>query len=105
MHGATIKIIDAQKAKLRNNYKNTKLKLLKKNAEIWFNKIRKIKHLKPNYINIKINGNKQRDKKTTCNAVRYWINQEIKFLYRKKQNLNNQLYQIQLKCMHRCNGL
>jgi hypothetical protein len=39
MHGATIQIIDAQKAKLGNNYKNTKLKLLKTNAAIWFNKI------------------------------------------------------------------
>ena len=29
MHGATIKIIEAQQAKLRNNYKNTRLKLLK----------------------------------------------------------------------------
>jgi hypothetical protein len=38
MHGTTIKIIDAQQAKLRNDYKNTKLKLLKTNAEIWFNK-------------------------------------------------------------------
>jgi hypothetical protein len=35
MHGTTIKIIDAQQAKLRNNYKNTKLKLLKTNAAIW----------------------------------------------------------------------
>jgi len=66
-------IIDAQQTKLRNNYKNTKLKLLKTNAAIWFNKICKIKHIKPNYINIKINGNKQRDKKTTSNAVRYRI--------------------------------
>jgi hypothetical protein len=39
MHGGTtIKIIDAQQAKLRNKYKNTKLKLLKTNAAIWFNK-------------------------------------------------------------------
>ena len=66
---------------------------LKTNSAIWFNKICKIKNLKPNYINIKINGNKQRDKKTTSNAVRYRINQEIKFVYRKKQNLNHQLYQ------------
>ena len=56
MHGTTIKIIDAQQAKLRNNYKNTKLKLLKTNAAIWFNKMFKINHLNPNYINIKING-------------------------------------------------
>jgi hypothetical protein len=55
MHGTTIKIIDAQQAKLRDNYKNTDLKLLKTNAAIWFNKMCKIKHLKPNYINIKIN--------------------------------------------------
>jgi hypothetical protein len=32
MHGTTIKIIEAQLAKLRNSYKNTKLKLLKTNA-------------------------------------------------------------------------
>jgi hypothetical protein len=30
MHGTTVRIIDAQQAKLRNNYKNTKLKLLKR---------------------------------------------------------------------------
>ena len=32
MHGATIKVIDAQQAKLTNIYKNTKFKLLKTNA-------------------------------------------------------------------------
>jgi len=30
MHSATIKIVNAQQAKLNSNYKNTKLKLLKK---------------------------------------------------------------------------
>jgi len=29
MHGATVKIVNSQQAKLNNNYKNTKLKLLK----------------------------------------------------------------------------
>jgi len=58
MHGATIKIVNAQQAKLNNNYKNTKLKLSKTNATIWFNKMCKIKQLQPNYINIKINGQK-----------------------------------------------
>jgi len=38
MHGATIKIVNAQQAKL-NDYKNTKLKLLKANAAIWFNEM------------------------------------------------------------------
>jgi hypothetical protein len=51
MHGTTIKIINAQQAKLCTNYKNTKLKLLKTNAAIWFNKLCRITQLKPNYIN------------------------------------------------------
>jgi hypothetical protein len=62
MHDTTIKIIDAQQAKLRNSYKNTKLNLLKTNAAIRFNKICRIKHLKPNYINIKINGKELQDR-------------------------------------------
>jgi len=65
MHGATIRIFNAQQAKLNNNYKHTKLKLLKANAAIWFNKMCTIKQLKPNYINIKINGQKPQDKKIT----------------------------------------
>jgi len=55
MHGATIRIMNAQQTKL-NNYKNTRIKLLKTKAAIWFNKMCKVKQLKPNYINIKING-------------------------------------------------
>jgi hypothetical protein len=34
-----VKIIEAQQASLFNSYKNTKLKLPKTNAAIWFNKI------------------------------------------------------------------
>ena len=33
-----IKIIKAQQTKIHNNYKNTRLKLLKTNTAIWFNK-------------------------------------------------------------------
>jgi hypothetical protein len=43
MHGKAIKIIETQQAKICNSYKNTKLKLLKMNAAIWFNKICKKK--------------------------------------------------------------
>jgi len=32
MHGETIKIINAKQAKLNNNYKNTKYRLLRTNA-------------------------------------------------------------------------
>jgi len=38
MHGICFKIIEAQQAKIYN-YTNTRLKLLKTNAAIWFNKI------------------------------------------------------------------
>jgi len=76
-------VVNAKQAKL-NNYKNTRLKLLKTNAAIWFNKMCKVKQLKPNYINIKINGHKPQNKKTKINVIRFRINQEIKFLYRKK---------------------
>ena len=40
MHGTTnIKFIDAQQAKLAYQYKNTKRKLYKTNAAIWYNKV------------------------------------------------------------------
>jgi hypothetical protein len=76
MHGATMKNIEAQQAKLCNTYKNTKLKLFNTNAATWFNKMCGIRRLQPNYINIKINGKKLEDRKTTYNAVTYRINQE-----------------------------
>jgi len=35
MHVATMKIVNAQQAKLKNNYMNTNLKLLKTNENHW----------------------------------------------------------------------
>ena len=49
MYGERIKIINAKQAKLYNNFKNTKCKLLRTNAAIWFNKMCKIKQVKPGY--------------------------------------------------------
>jgi hypothetical protein len=60
MLGATIKIVTPQQAKLMNIYKNTKVKLLKTNAAIWFNKICRDRHPQPHYINIRVNGRNQR---------------------------------------------
>ena len=71
MHSTTVKIVEAQQVKLCTSYKNTKLKLLKTNAAVWFNKMGRIKHLKPNYINIKINRKKSQDKNTTTNGIKY----------------------------------
>ena len=67
-------------------------------STIWFNKTCRDKQLTPNYINIKINGNNRQCNNTIRTAVRYRLNQEIKFLYIKKQKLNDQLYKHQLKC-------
>ena len=51
-----VNIIEDQQASVCNSYKNTKLKLLKTNEAIWSNKTCKIKHMKTNYINIKVSG-------------------------------------------------
>ena len=72
---------------------------------MWFYKVCKIKQLKPKYINIKINGQKPQYKKTTINDIRYRLNQEIKFLYRKKQHLNQRLYCLHLEGAHQYNGM
>jgi hypothetical protein len=74
------------------------LKLLKTNATMWYNNTCKAKQLTPKYIHIKINGNNTQSKKTTTAVTKYRFNQEIKFLYRKKQKLNEQLYRIYLEC-------
>jgi len=65
----------------------------------------KIIQLKPNYINIKVNGNKSQDSKTTTNAINCRINQEITFLYCKNQNPSQQLHSLHLKCAHYCSGM
>jgi len=42
-----------RQVKVCNIYKNTNLKLIKTGAAIWFNKVCKIKHIKPNYIHFR----------------------------------------------------
>jgi len=45
------------------------------------------------------------DKKTTINAIRFRIDQEIKFLCRKKQHLNQRLYHPHLENAHQYKGM
>ena len=102
MHGHTkIKIIDAKQALETRLYTNTKRKLLKTNAAIWFNKKCKEKQIKPKYINIKSKNNSTQDKKTITMAIKYRINQELKYLYSKKQKLNTTLYKAHLLGAHK----
>jgi len=53
MHGETVKFVGAQQTKLYKIYKNTKLKLLKTNAAVWFNKMCRDTQLQPRYISFK----------------------------------------------------
>ena len=84
MHGTTrLKFIDAKHAKEIYHYKNTKRKLYKTKAAMWYNKTCRLKQLTPTYINIRINGKNQQCQKTLRTANQYRINQEIKFLSKR----------------------
>jgi hypothetical protein len=56
------------------------------------------KQLTSNYISIKISGKNKECQKTIKAATQYRLNQELKFLYVKKQKLNERLYRIHLEC-------
>ena len=86
MNGACIKMTETQQAKIYNSYKTTKLKLLKRNAAIWFNKICKSKHLTPKYFFIKFNGNNKKTKNIRKAATRCRIKKGIKFYIVKNKN-------------------
>jgi len=55
-----MKFASALQAKTFNIFKNTRLKLLKTNAAIWYNKMCKARHLKPGYISIRFAGKTSR---------------------------------------------
>jgi hypothetical protein len=65
MHGhENLKFGHAKQAREIYAFRNTKRKLLKTIAAIWFNKTCRAKHLSPSYISIKINGNQKQDRYT-----------------------------------------
>ena len=74
---------DAQEAKLVYSYKNIKENLHKTNASIWFNKILKIEQLTLKYIHVSVIGNDQKSTNTKNAAIKYRLNQELKYLYKK----------------------
>jgi hypothetical protein len=90
----------AQQAKTFNHFKNTKEKLLKTNAAIWFNKMCRTQQLCPKYVQIKVSGNNHRSQQTKQHAIKHRINQKIKFLYKKNQHLNKKLYSLHLEGAH-----
>jgi hypothetical protein len=53
-------------------------------AAVWFNKTCRERESRPNFINIRINGNNRQCNNTMEAAVRFHLNQEIKFMYRPR---------------------
>ena len=61
MHGMNnMDVINAQQARIIHHYKNTKEKLLKANAAVCLNKVCRLQHLIPKYIQTEVNGNNTR---------------------------------------------
>jgi hypothetical protein len=89
--------IEASQAKLVNQYINTKRKLLRTNAHIWFNRTCKNKNITPKYVNLKLKDSNNAIKLTQKQLTKLRINNELKFLYIKKQQINNQLYKLYLR--------
>jgi hypothetical protein len=65
-YGRQILIRNVKQAQVVYNFKNTKEKLLKTTAAIWFNKICKSHQLTPKYIKIEVNGNNKQSYNTKC---------------------------------------
>lgn len=66
-----MKYINTKQAKNMRSFKHTKKKLLKTNADIWFNKICRNHQLTPKQINIKVNDNSKQSKKNT--TIKYGV--------------------------------
>jgi hypothetical protein len=92
-----IKIITAKQANIMYRFLNTKRKLLITNANIWFNKQAFTQKVIPNYVKIKVIGTSPQVKTTQKIAEQIRIENELEFLYKKKQTINNQLYSIHLE--------
>lgn len=87
----------AGQAKIINKFTNTRRKLLKTIANIKFNKTCKEHNLIPKYIHLKTNSKQQTARDAVENAKKLWLEKEIKFLYKKKNTLNIQTYNLHLE--------
>jgi len=85
MHGTkNIKFATAQPAEQIYQCKKIKEKLYKSSATIRYNKTCQKKQLTPKYIFFKMNGTNHPCLNTVKAATHFCINQELKFLYIKK---------------------
>jgi hypothetical protein len=89
--------IVASQAKSIYLYKNTRSKLQNCCANIYFNRQCLIKKVTPKYANIKFPNTSPSSQITTKKVQITRIKDEIKFLHKKKDKLNLDLYNIHLK--------
>jgi hypothetical protein len=82
------------------HYKNLRLKILKCNANIQFNKQCLQHNITPKYARIKIPHTSHAAKFTQSKVTTIRLKDEIKFLYRQKDFLNKQLYYAHLQVAH-----
>jgi hypothetical protein len=83
----------ASQAKSINSYKNTRSKLLKCCANVYFNKQCLAKRVIPKYANTKFQNTSPVAQFSSKKAQITRIKDEIKFLYKKKENLYRELYE------------
>jgi quinol monooxygenase YgiN len=99
MQNPTMKFIDASQAYSIVKYTNTKRKLLNCNANIYFNKACLRHNITPKYaqVHIKTANTSKAAKHTETQTRLLRIKNEVKFLYKKKQQLNKDLYRLHIK--------
>jgi len=84
----TIKFLASQ-AKSIHRYKSLRSKILKCNANIYFNRQCLVKNLTPKYATIKVPTTSKAAQNTQSKITYIRIKDEIKFLYKKKDQLNS----------------
>jgi len=80
-----------------NKLKHERIKHMNNSLNLAFNKTCKKEGLIPNYIAINIRNKSEAAKKTLRQARRIWLNNEIKFLYKKSNNLVHNIKLLKAK--------
>jgi hypothetical protein len=88
---------NASQARTIHRYMNLKTKLMKFCANLYFNRQCLVKKLIPKYANIKVPNTSPAADYTSKKVRNIRIKDEIKFLYKKKQQLNKDLYHAHLE--------
>ena len=94
---SSIKIIDPSQAHNITRYENLKRKILKCYANIYFNKQCLQHNLTPQYTKITIPETSPAAIHTQRKVNKIRIKDEIKFQYLKKEQINEQLYNLHLQ--------